>query len=531
MWRPRSLRGATNKALLLAVASLGVSVLLILMLAWPKRSSDAPLLVYCASGLTRPVEECCREFRNETGQNTHLQIGGTQSLLANIEVTQSGDVFIPADESSWTIAKEKNLVTDESAILARLRPVLAFQKGKSRAVRSLAEALAANLRLSLADPDSAAIGKITREALEPLGLWQKLKNSAAVFKPTVNDVLADIQIGAVDAGVVWDALVSQHDDLEFISPVEFGTRVSLVRAGVLRSSEQPDNAAKLLRFLAAADRGGTIFAKHGFASESGPMWGSREITLYAGALLRPAIEETIQQFEKREGVKVNCVYNGCGILVSQMKAGKTPDAYFACDRQFMKQVNEIFPDAVEIASNELVILVAKGNPHQIASLADLAKPGLRVGVGHEQQCALGQITKDTFKQAGLSDRIEKNVSVRVPTGDSLVNAMRIGSLDAAVAYLANAVNSADVLDAVRIQGLPCATAVQPFGIAKDSPQRALSQHLLAALRSSASQQRFRQNGFQWIDPGPPAQAAPAPIAPVEFKEKSATPSASESPAP
>ena len=34
-------------------------------------------------------------------------------------------------------------------------------------------------------------------------------------------------------------------------------------------------------------------------------------------MLRPAIEETVTEFEKREGVRVSRVYNGCGILATQ----------------------------------------------------------------------------------------------------------------------------------------------------------------------------------------------------------------------
>ncbi len=34
-------------------------------------------------------------------------------------------------------------------------------------------------------------------------------------------------------------------------------------------------------------------------------------------MLRPAIEETIQAFEQREGVRVIRIYNGCGILVGR----------------------------------------------------------------------------------------------------------------------------------------------------------------------------------------------------------------------
>jgi molybdate transport system substrate-binding protein len=176
-----------------------------------------------------------------------------------------------------------------------------------------------------------------------------------------------------------------------------------------------------------------------------------------------------------------------------------PDAYFACDVEFMAQVKELFPGAEDISQNELVILVKKGNPFGVSSLGDLTKPGLRVGIGHEKQCAMGWLTQRTFREGGVQDGVMKNVVVQTPTGDMLVNQMRSGSLDAAVAYLSNAAGSAEHLDAIRIQGLPCSVATQPFGTAKDSKHKHLTERLLHAIRADTSQQRFESEGFRWLD--------------------------------
>jgi enoyl-[acyl-carrier protein] reductase I len=102
----------------------------------------------------------------------------------------------------------------------------------------------------------------------------------------------------------------------------------------------------------------------------------------------------------------------------------------------MKLVRDLFPESQDISQNELVILVKKGNPLQIQTLADLTKPGLRIGIGHEKQCAMGWLTQRTFKEGGIQSDIMKNVVVQTPTGDRLVNQMRSESLDAAVASLA-----------------------------------------------------------------------------------------------
>ena len=90
----------------------------------------------------------------------------------------------------------------------------------------------------------------------------------------------------------------------------------------------------------------------------------------------------------------------------------------------------------------------------------------------------------------------KNVVVQTPTGDMLVNQMRSGSLDAAVAYLSNAAGSAEHLDAIRIQGIPCSVATQPFAVAKDSQHKQLARSgCWRRFGPKTSQERFTSEGL------------------------------------
>src|SRR5262249_21762237 len=158
-----------------------------------------------------------------------------------------------------------------------------------------------------------------------------------------------------------------------------------VQIALAKTSKQPDDALRLARYIRARDKGARYFVAQGFtAVEEGESEAKRpELIVYAGAMLRPAVEETLNEFERREGVRITRVYNGCGILVSQMKTGAQPDLYFACDPRFMTQVEDMFGDPTTISRNQLVIAVPKGNPHGIKSLKDLGQKDLRVGVGHE----------------------------------------------------------------------------------------------------------------------------------------------------
>jgi molybdate transport system substrate-binding protein len=468
------------------------------------------LVVYFAASNKSVLEAIRRDYERDYPTRLQIQYGPSQTLLASLEVSGMGDLYLPADDSYLRMAEERGLLLDTFP-LAEMRGVVAVPRGNPKQIARFEDLLRSDVRVAQASPDAAAIGKLTRDALSAdanrvLGVrgyttpWDALHARTAVYKTTVNDVANDVKIGAVDAGIVFDAVLHDYDTLEAVTLPELEGVKARVAVGVLDSSRQPRLASHFARYLAARDKGLARYREHGFVPIEGDAWNEQpEITLYAGSMLRPAIEATIADFEQREGVRVTRVYNGCGILVAQMKAGHVPDAYFACDVEFMNQVRSYFPKSLDVSQNELVILVAKGNPHGIRSLQDLTRPGLRVGIGHEKQCAMGWLTQRTFDESGLRTEVMKNVVVQTPTGDMLVNQMRSGSLDAAVAYLSNAAGSADLLDAIRIHGIPCSVATQPFGVARDTANKNTVERLLQAIRADSSKERFTSEGFRWVD--------------------------------
>lgn len=497
--RPRP--GQFRLAWLAFLASVGLLAGLVLLLVLdPFQASShrakQPLVVYCAAGIKAPVIAAARDYEKEFGVAVQLQYGGSNTLLSNLEVAQRGDLYLPADDSYILLGRDKGLLAEVLPV-ARMKAVLAVKKGNPLDLKTLDDLARKQARLAQANPDAAAVGKLAREALQKHGKWTAFEKLIVVQKPTVNDVANDIVLGAVDAGVVWDATVNQYSALESIELPEFGACTARVSISVLACCEQPTEALHFARYLAACDRGLPHFQEQGFEPVDGDAWADvPEVRLDAGAMLRPAIDKTITAFEEREGVKVTRVYNGCGILVAQMKAGQPPDAYFACDQSFMDQVHDLFLDSVAVSVNQLVILVHKGNPHGIRSLRDLGKKGIRVGVGHEKQCALGVLTQETLKVGKVQNEVMKNVKVQSPTGDLLVNQLRTGSLDAVVAYLSNAAEAGDELEAIPID-IPCSFATQPLAVGKDSTHKQLVGRLVDALRSQQSRERFEALRFRW----------------------------------
>jgi molybdate transport system substrate-binding protein len=481
-----------------SLVSLAVFLVLLFQSARTQPVASAePLVLFCAASNRAVMEAIRSDYEQESGNVVQIQYGPSQTLLSSFEVSKSGDLYLPADDSYLMTAAEKKLIAEQIPIAA-MRAVVAVRKGNPRSITAFTDLLRSDVRLVQASPDAAAIGRITRETLQKQGVWQSVADATVAYRTTVTDVANDLMVGAADAGIVYDAVLHSYPDLESVQIPELDGTVSQVSIAVLVSSKQPARALHFARYVAAKDKGLKRYAEHGFQTADGDAWSDiPEISLFAGSMLRPAIEDTIIAFEQREGVRVSRVYNGCGILVAQIHSGQHPDAYFACDLEFMNQVPDLFPQAVNVSQNELVILVRKGNPKGIAELKDLGREGLRVGVGHEKQCAMGWLTQKTLKEGGLQDVVMNNVTVQTPTGDMLVNQLRTGSLDAAVVYLSNAAGAADDLDAVQIQDLPCSTATQPFAVSRETRYPRLAARLFTALRSEESQHIFEAEGFRW----------------------------------
>jgi molybdate transport system substrate-binding protein len=461
------------------------------------QAKSAELTLFVAASNRAVIENVREDYEKEFGVRLVIQYGPSQALLSAAEVSQTGDLYLPADDSYLRLGKEKGLI-NEVIPLASTRVGLVVPQNNPLGFNSLADVLRDGVRLVQGDPDVAAIGNLTRKVLQQSDNWKAIHEATMVYRPTVTDVANDVKLDTADVGIVFDAVLSTYPELDFVPVAELSSARAETAVGVLRSSTNPTAALHFARYLSASDRGLVRYAEQGFMPVEADLWDDDpELDIFAAAMLRSAIEPTIQAFAVREGIRINTNYNGCGILVGQMESGTLPDAFFAGEAEFLTKVEPQFGKPLELSENQLVILVEKGNPHDIVSLRDLAKPGLRVGIGHEKQGAMGWLTQRALDEDQLTSLVMPNVVVQTATGDMLVNQMNTGALDAAVAYVSNVTRSANKLDVVRIQDLEGAIATQSFAIGKRTKHRQLLLRLQQRIFSSGSRERFVNQGFRW----------------------------------
>lgn len=467
---------------------------------------DAPLMLFAAAGLKQPVDAVIAEYAREVGVRVQPNYAGSGTLLSQLRVAAVGDLFLAAEASYIDDAAREGLALERFPVASQ-RPVIVVAAGNPLGISGLADLRRAGVRLVLPDPSAAAIGRVLRLALSSDGTWDALAQRAIAFKPTVHDVVADVRLGAADATLAWDSVAGQFAGVDAVVDERLAAIEEVVTLSVLASSGQPTEALRFARFLSARDRGQRLFADAGLAPTTpADRWErAPQVTLYAGTMFSKVVQEIIRDFERREGVTITTTYNGCGVLVSQMRAGAWPDAYLACDSVFMDDVAERFGPRTTLSENRIVIAVARGNPKSIGTLADLATPGVRVGLGHPQNSALGHLTARIIDLAGLTSQIAAsgNVVMDSPSGDMLINALATGSIDATVCYISNVLTSANRaadIEVVPLDGVEGSLATQPFASRIDTDFPMLVERLRLRLLSVETGERFAGAGFTWVAP-------------------------------
>ncbi|MDA1160764.1 MAG: substrate-binding domain-containing protein, partial [Planctomycetota bacterium] len=448
-----------------------------------------------------------------------LQYGGSQTLLSQIKVDEHGtsDLFLAADDFYTDKAHEDGLAK-ETLSIAYMRPVIAVSKDNPKNIQAIRDLLKTDVRVSLGSPEQAAIGRAVQKRLKShqvgdSDLWTKLEEhvtDVGVFKPTVNDVANDVLIGAVDAGIVWDSTVAMPKYAEKLIGVpvdELDGDPNLISICVLKSSQQPTAALKFARYLSACDRGLPVFKKYGMRPVDGDIWVENpEITFYCGAINRRAIAQIVDDFSTREGVSVNTIYDGCGILTGRMKTidGQSPelgfpDVYMACDRYYLDNVKEWFQDAANVSDAEIVIVVPKGSD-KVKTPADLIKPGIRVSIGQPEQCTIGALTRRLLTDQGLYEKLKEKqksdgeVVVEKSSSALLIPDVVSGHADATVAYITDTIATRNDIDIIKIES-PLNMAIQPFSIARTSVHKHLVRRLFT--RVSESKDSFEKAGFHF----------------------------------
>lgn len=149
------------------------------------------------------------------------------------------------------------------------------------------------------------------------------------------------------------------------------------------------------------------------SSGTGSFASNEKILAFCGAASKPAMEEAAEIFQKQTGIKVDLNFGGSGTMLSQMKMARRGDVYIPGSPDYMVKAEReglVDPKSIKILTFLVpAIGVQTGNPKGIKSLEDLAKPGIKVGIGNPESVCVGLYAVELLQRSKLLRDVSKNI--------------------------------------------------------------------------------------------------------------------------
>ncbi|WP_448208348.1 molybdate ABC transporter substrate-binding protein [Azospirillum sp. sgz302134] len=239
------------------------AALLAVLLVLSRPAAAQELHAYVGAGLRPPVEALIEAFKAETGIVVHAEYGGSGQLLARINETRGGDLFIPGTTFYTDKLKEQGAVADLTVLVVH-GPVLAVAPGKAEAIHSFADLAKPDVRVGLGDPQAMALGRTAEEILDKSGQGEAIRRNVTVRAATVKQLALYLLDGNVDAAIIGNADVAQNPGKLTVLPIPpEWYQAEYAPVAVLTTSAAPDAAKRFAGFL-ASDKGLATFQRFGF---------------------------------------------------------------------------------------------------------------------------------------------------------------------------------------------------------------------------------------------------------------------------
>jgi molybdate transport system substrate-binding protein len=268
----RAPRGGSVALALLLVAGLPASA--------PAAAAPAPvtLRVFAAASLGEAFADLARAFeRAHPGTHVQLVLAGSQQLAAQLAQGATGDVLATADTRTMDDARQHWLLAGESATFARNRLLVIVPATNPARLRTWRDLERRGLKLVIG-ADAVPAGHYARVLFANLGAtagagagWPgRVLANVVSDEENVKSVLAKVQLGEADAGVVYRTDVTPAL-ARFVHTLAVPDSANVVAAYPIAALARAPRAELARAFvdMALSPSGRVVLAKHGFLPPAG----------------------------------------------------------------------------------------------------------------------------------------------------------------------------------------------------------------------------------------------------------------------
>jgi molybdate transport system substrate-binding protein len=218
------------------------------------------------------------------------------------------------------------------------------------------------------------------------------------------------------------------------------------------------------------------------------------ITVFAAASLKESFTAIGTAFEAANpGTKVTFSFGASSTLAQQIIQGAPADVFASAAAKNMQQVVDARAANApsDFAKNVLEIAVPPGNPAAVATLADLARPGVKVALC-QPQVPCGALAQKVLGNAGVTVKpvtLEQDVK-------STLTKVQLGETDAALVYVTDVNSAKGKVTGIEIPAGVNAATTYPIADLSASKNPALAKAFVAFVLSAPGTAELTKVGFR-----------------------------------
>ena len=159
------------------------------------------------------------------------------------------------------------------------------------------------------------------------------------------------------------------------------------------------------------------------------------LRVLCGSSMAAPMQELAPKFTAEHKAPIEFDLGGSETLLPKILAGARADI-FVCHDPFEDKLKAAgrWTNTVVVGYLEPVLAVRPGNPKNIRGFEDLAKPGIKIGIGDPQYSTCGELFVKVLRERGHYEAVMKNVALQARSHAEVANGLVVGPLDAVVVW-------------------------------------------------------------------------------------------------
>jgi molybdate transport system substrate-binding protein len=237
---------------------------------WTAESEPKTLTVFAAASLTNAFREIGKAFEDANpGVIVKFNFGGSQGIRTQIEQGAQADVFASANIKEMDMLVTGKFVAAESAKIFLTNQLVVIMPIRNTAgLTTLADLAKPGLKLVLAARE-VPVGNYAEQVLDKLdstlggGFKAKVLKNVVSYESDVRQVVAKVQLGEADAGIVYSSDTVAAPDLQKIEISSENNVIARYPLAALSKTKNSVLAQAFIAFVLSAD-GQVFLRKWGF---------------------------------------------------------------------------------------------------------------------------------------------------------------------------------------------------------------------------------------------------------------------------